>query len=241
MDLKADNEYIIIDQDNKIKIGENTDIYDFAENYNGIIPKNQIIEFYQKKFHEKSERELDGLESTEIDDDDVDRPPYNPENVGYALKLFSVLTLFNYISGYEGDEEPTINLRPDFQRNFVWTNRAKSLLIESMLLNIPIPSIYLNQNSSESYLPADGLQRLNAIYEFMSGNLKLSGLEYLSNLNGFKYKKIRDNDKELPIHIKRKIRDYQITCFVINSSTPDEVKLDIFKRLNTTGIRLSPQ
>lgn len=235
----------IIVQKNKekliIKVSYETDIYDTISKASySYSEKKQIVELFKKEISNKVDFNSDGYEDTE-NYEEGEKLPYNPENVRYSLKLFSVLTLYDYISGYDYTEEPTIDLRPDFQRNFVWTNKAKSLLIESMLLNIPIPSIYLNKIDSERYFPADGLQRLNAINEFLSGTLKLSGLEYLSSYNGFKYRKENNNDKELPLNIKRKIRDYQITCFVIENSTPDEVKLDIFKRLNTTGISLSSQ
>lgn len=202
--------------------------------------KDYVTERYQELVKNKKDRELDGIEDTEDEDEKIIQP-YDPDKVKYSLKLFSVLTLYYYMSGYDGEEEPTIELRPEFQRNFVWKNKNKSLLIESILLNIPIPSIYLNQSASEKYFPADGLQRLNTLNEFMSGELRLTGLEYLSDYNGYRYKGQKNSDKVLPLNIKRKIRDYQITCFVIEKETPDKVKLDIFKRLNSTGMKLSQQ
>ncbi|WP_282798758.1 DUF262 domain-containing protein [Lactococcus lactis] len=255
-----ENEIKIIQKNGKYVVTQNSNFWFEIESENitpdlvyEVLKKNNVndsykdflIEELQNKYKEKVEKELDGIENTETDSNGIEAEeilsPYNPEKVKYSLKLFSVLTLYNYISGYDNTEEPTIDLKPDFQRNLVWSNKAKSLLIESILLNIPIPSVYLNQSNSESYFPADGLQRLNALHEFMSGELKLVGLEYLSQYNGYKYKKKTVHDLELPLNIKRKIRDYQITCFVIEKETPDRVKLDIFKRLNSTGIRLSPQ
>lgn len=205
--------------------------------------RHRLTEIIQKILTDRLQKNLDGVEDTEVDEDDFISQPYNPDQVKYLAKEFPVGTLYNYITGFEGEEEPTIDMRPGFQRNFVWTNKAKSSLIESILLNIPIPSIYLNQTSSNRYLPADGLQRLNAISSFLSGELKLSGLEYLIQFNGYKYKKRgeRDNSKILPIDIKRRIRDYSVNCNIIDSDTPDEVKLDIFKRLNSSGIKLNPQ
>ena len=174
--------------------------------------RHRLTEIIQKILTDRLQKNLDGVEDTEVDEDDFISQPYNPDQVKYLAKEFPVGTLYNYITGFEGEEEPTIDMRPGFQRNFVWTNKAKSSLIESILLNIPIPSIYLNQTSSNRYLPADGLQRLNAISSFLSGELKLSGLEYLIQFNGYKYKKRgeRDNSKILPIDIKRRIRDYSV-------------------------------
>ena len=204
--------------------------------------RSRVTEIIQLLLNERIQKSLEGVENTEIDEDDTIFEPYNPDQVKYTTKGFTVGTLHNYITGFDGEEDPTIDMNPDFQRNFVWSNKSKSSLIESILLNIPIPSIYLNQTSRSQYLPADGLQRLNAIREFLSGDLKLTGLEYLTQYNGYKYKKKNNNDnKVLPIDIKRRIRDYSINCNIIDSETPDEVKLDIFKRLNSNGVKLSPQ
>lgn len=202
---------------------------------------SRITEIIQSFLNENIQKAIEGVENTEDGEDDSIFEPYNPDQVKYTTKAFTVGTLHNYITGFDGEEDPTIDMNPDFQRNFVWTNKSKSSLIESILLNIPIPSIYLNQTTKNQYLPADGLQRLNAITEFLGGNLKLTGLEYLIQYNGYKYKKTTNNDKVLPIDIKRRIRDYSINCNIIDSDTPDEVKLDIFKRLNSNGVKLSPQ
>lgn len=202
---------------------------------------SQIKEIIQSLLSENIQKAIEGLENTEDEEEDSIFEPYNPDQVKYTTKALTVGTLHNYITGFDGEEDPTIDMNPDFQRNFVWSNKAKSSLIESILLNIPIPSIYLNQTTNNQYLPADGLQRLNAITEFLGGDLKLTGLEYLIQYNGYRYQKIANNDKVLPIDIKRRIRDYSINCNIIDSDTPDEVKLDIFKRLNSNGVKLSPQ
>ncbi|WP_214879367.1 MULTISPECIES: DUF262 domain-containing protein [unclassified Exiguobacterium] len=203
--------------------------------------KDYLKEFYMKLSEKNFEASLDGVEGNDDEEDKYKKEPYDPTKVRYTLKIFSAASLVSYVTGFEGEEEPTINLHPDFQRNFVWSAKDKSLLIESMLLNIPIPAIYLNETEMGKYFPADGLQRLNTLTEFMTGKLKLTGLEYLEEYNGFKYKKINDNDKVLPINIKRQIRDYQITCYVIEYSTPEKIKLDIFKRLNSSGVKLTSQ
>lgn len=207
----------------------------------------EILEKIDEFLNNRTSMNINGVEDTEYNEDDpfdnFGKHPYNPDQIKYIVKPFTVGTLQNYITGYDGEEPPTIDMNPAFQRNFVWSNKAKSLLIESLLLNIPIPSIYLNQTNKNLYLPADGLQRLNAINVFLSGELKLTGLEYLVQFNGYKYKPKNSQDKSdiLPLDIKRRIRDYTVNCNIIDSSTPDEVKLDIFRRLNSTGIKLNPQ
>ncbi len=215
--------------------------FNFEKLTDDIQINSRITEIIQSILDERTQKAIEGVENTENGEEDSIFEPYNPDQVKYTTKVFTVGTLHNYITGFDGEEDPTIDMNPDFQRNFVWSNKSKSSLIESILLNIPIPSIYLNQTTKNQYLPADGLQRLNAITEFLSGKLKLTGLEYLIQYNGYKYKKTAYNDSVLPIEIKRRIRDYSINCNIIDSDTPDEVKLDIFKRLNSNGVKLSPQ
>lgn len=234
----------------KIELQESINFYQKLEkNHIDSDFKDFLREWYQKYITSSIQANIDGVEKTE-EDEDIDSDeliePYDPNEVRYSLKLFSVSSLVDYITGFDGEEAPTIIMDPDFQRNFVWSNKDKSLLIESILLNIPIPSIYLNEAKMGEYFPADGLQRLNTLMEFMTGKLKLTGLEYLTEYNGYQYKIFNENEnnkkvKILPINVKRQIRDYQITCFVIELSTPENVKLDIFKRLNSTGVKLSSQ
>lgn len=201
----------------------------------------QVKELYSVTLEMYTESLTSGVEDTESQEEtDIIIEPYNPDDIDYSVKAFSSLTLYNYITGFEGEEEPSIDLSPDFQRNFVWTNKDKSLLVESMLLNIPIPAIYLNRTEDKTYLPADGLQRLNAISSFMSGELRLSGMEYLTDLNGKRYKSVKESEV-IPTRFKRSFRDYNIQAYVIDEKTPDKVKLDIFKRLNTRGKPLSGQ
>jgi|GEM_PF-4711178 lin0833 protein len=207
--------------------------------------QSEILEKIDEFLNNRTSMYINGVEDTEKNDEfnNFGIHPYDPDQIKYIVKPFPVGTLQDYITGFDGTEDPTIDMNPDFQRNFVWSNKAKSLLIESLLLNIPIPSIYLNQTKLNFYLPADGLQRLNAINVFLSGELKLTGLEYLVQFNGYKYKPKNSQDKSpiLPMDIKRRIRDYTINCNIIDSSTPDEVKLDIFRRLNSSGVKLNPQ
>ena len=84
-----------------------------------------------------------------------------------------------------------IELTPDFQRRQVWSNKQRSELIESILLGIPIPVIYLFESQFGTWQVLDGLQRLSAITDFMSGRFRLNGLTVLAELNGFVYEESR--------------------------------------------------
>ncbi|MDE0632908.1 MAG: DUF262 domain-containing protein [Caldilineaceae bacterium] len=133
-------------------------------------------------------------------------------------------------------EEGAINLQPDFQRmGGIWDEGAQSRLIESMLLRIPLPAFYLDASDENEWLVIDGHQRLTAIYKFMClRELKLSKLEFWHDYNRRTY-------DDLPRPLQRRLEDTQLTFFLVRKGTPDRVKFNIFKRINTGGVALSRQ
>ncbi|WP_286909427.1 DUF262 domain-containing protein [Clostridium sp. UBA1652] len=136
-----------------------------------------------------------------------------------------------------------IKLNPDYQRNHRWNNVASSKLIESLILNIPIPTIYLSQDVDvdeeveediSRYSVIDGQQRLTAINEFMTNTFALEGLEALKPLNGSYY-------KDLPPFLVRRLEERTIKCLRIDSTIDTQVKYDIFERLNSGAVQLEAQ
>ena len=127
-----------------------------------------------------------------------------------------------------------IELTPDFQRRQVWSNKQRSELIESILLGIPIPVIYLFENLYGTWQVLDGLQRLSAITDFMSGRFKLNGLTVLAELNGFVY-------DDLPRKQQGIIDDYNLVFYVIQPPTSEQVKYEIMRRVNKGGTALNNQ
>ena len=92
-------------------------------------------------------------------------------------------------------EDGSIILTPEYQRNYLWDNKKSSKLIESILLNIPIPVIYASEERNGKWNIVDGLQRLNTLKRFYNDEFKLTGLEVLIELNGKKYSSLSENLK----------------------------------------------
>lgn len=137
----------------------------------------------------------------------------------------------------------TIKLDPDYQRRHRWNNETSSRLIESIILNIPIPVIFISQDvdvddeisdAGSRYTVIDGQQRLTAIFDFMTNAMALEGLETLPELNGAYH-------KDLPPFLTRRLEERTIKCLRIDSTVDAQVKFDIFERLNTGSIKLESQ
>ena len=133
-----------------------------------------------------------------------------------------------------------IDLSPDFQRRDAWTNQDKSRLIESLILNIPVPPIILAESKTKrnTYIVIDGKQRLLSISRFYGNSgfepLKLSGLTVLKELNG-------KTKEEIPDDLSRAFENETIRTIIIKN-WPDEAFLyTVFLRLNTGSKKLSPQ
>ena len=101
-----------------------------------------------------------------------------------------------------------INIRPEYQRRLRWSTIQKSKLIESLLLNIPVPPIFLYESDAARYEVMDGQQRLNAVREFLAGDFSLSGLEVLRPLNSIRYSRC-------PPRIKRALDRASISAVVL--------------------------
>jgi hypothetical protein len=125
-------------------------------------------------------------------------------------------------------------LRPDFQRASVWTDTQKSRLIESLLLNLPIPPCFLAEDEDGTRVVVDGQQRLRSIDDFRHGRFKLTGLQVLKDLNGSKW-------DTLPPKLDRKILQRVIRTLVISHYSNPAIRFEIFERLNSGGVPLTEQ
>lgn len=172
-----------------------------------------------------------GFES-ESKEEDVAQPGYGPDDIFVENKPFSLKQINDLID--DGD----IELSPDFQRNFIWDDTRQSRLIESIFLGLPLPSIYLSQYKDGRLTIVDGLQRIMSIRRFLNNKLRLSNLEYIKECNGKTYNQLKDVFSPLRL---RRFGQTQIMCFVIDYRSPNNLKFDLFRRLNTGGKPLNNQ
>ena len=180
---------------------------------------------------EYPENDLDGMDSFEDSTSGSGKTRgYDPQQIRISTKSFSLREIFTQINEGETD------LSPDFQREFVWKPRQVTRLVESVLLGIPLPAFYFNQDKDGLYQVIDGVQRLTAVKRFMSDRhvLKKEDLEHLKDLDNLTFSQL---DKVL----RRRFCVVQIVAHVIEPQTPDEIKFDIFNRVNTLGSPLSAQ
>ncbi len=133
-----------------------------------------------------------------------------------------------------------INLHPEYQRRLVWDRKKRSLFIESLLMNIPIPPVFLLEWEYGRYEVMDGQQRLSSIVEFYENRFKLTGLESWPELNGRTY-------AECPPTIQRGLDRRRISAVVVlaeNLSLQEnryDIRRIVFERLNTGGQNLNAQ
>lgn len=139
-----------------------------------------------------------------------------------------------------------IDIAPEYQRHFKWDQVRQSELIESLLLGIPIPSLFMATNPDSSWEVVDGLQRLTSIVNFIGDSeqlknasvqfkqLKLSGLEKLDSMNGVTF-------EDLPKSLQFMLQTRPLRVTVLNDRSDFTVRYDLFERLNTGGITLHEQ
>lgn len=171
----------------------------------------------------------------EVEEEDLGSggTPTTPYAVAKLKMEEKHISLFQALRKIENDQ---INLRPEFQRAFVWDRVKQSRLIESVLIRIPLPAFYLDATDQVNWSVVDGLQRLTTLYKYCRNeSFPLEGLQFLHELQGLRF-------EELPSKYKVLIEDdTQLLFYNLMPGTPVEAKFTIFSRVNTGGMQLTPQ
>lgn len=171
----------------------------------------------------QDEQEFDGDEGAQAYDDipperELIATPYEPP----AKSLV------------EDIQNKDLIVNPDFQRRKVWDETRQSRLIESLLLNIPIPTCYFAEDSDGKKVVVDGQQRLRAIEEYVHGKYALKGLEVLSQLNEKRWVDLSERQSRI-------INNRTIRCIVISEKSHPDIRFEVFERLNTGVVALTDQ
>ncbi len=135
---------------------------------------------------------------------------------------------------YHVQKKKILLIEVEYQREYVWDDAKASRLIESLLLNVPIPVCYFAENEDGSWEVIDGLQRVQSIVRFLRNEFPLRGLSVLKESNGRRF-------EELPARDRRRIESRTLRFVVITDESHPDIKFDVFERLNTGAVKLTPQ
>ncbi|MEA5570016.1 DUF262 domain-containing protein [Calothrix sp. UHCC 0171] len=175
--------------------------------------------------------------------EEIDKTRQEIRTDGYSMSIGE------WISLYENHE---IDIHPDFQRFFRWSDHQKSTFIESILLGIPIPPIFVSQRDDGIWDVIDGLQRLSTIYEFIGifkpevseenkSFIALQKTTYLPSLEGKKWDDPDDKENSLTQAQRLLIKRAKIAVNIIEKESDPMIKYELFQRLNTGGSIATPQ
>ena len=189
--------------------------------------EKEFLDYLQ--LSKQSEEEYLGTEFEEEDDDIIeDEIPYNVQDIRVEQKMITVYQIEHWI------ESDMLNLKPEYQRNLVWNDSRKSALIESLMLKIPIPAFYLDEDTDGVKNVIDGMQRLSTIHDFLNDEFVLKKMQYLTKCEKKKF-------SELDIKFRSRIEETMLAVNILDERCPQMVKFDVFRRVNTGGVPLNPQ
>lgn len=174
-----------------------------------------------------------GTISYNTDTDTITGTIYPARNIKIDRVQFSIFELKRRF------DRGNICLDPDFQRNEVWNTRQKSELIESVIMGIPLPLIYLAETMEGKLVIVDGRQRLTTFFRYLDNDFAISGLKIMTELNSCRFRDLENDEKKKKYAAE--IEDFQLVIQIIKYPTPDRVRFDIFDRVNRGGTPLNNQ
>jgi hypothetical protein len=194
-----------------------------------------------------AEEEIQEWFEEEEEVDVVETKPQTPESIAdkYAKSQLKVVRetkdyTLDYLQHALQQDRYIINVAPEYQRRQRWSAKKRSQLIESFLMNIPVPPVYLFERDYNEYEVVDGRQRLDSIRDFLSNSFALTGMTYWKELQ-------RKRFAQLPTVIQKGLLRRSLPAVVLLAETKGgadddvDVRTVLFDRLNTGGEKLNPQ
>src|SRR6266571_1410730 len=175
----------------------------------------------------------DTQDLVEDEEEEIEEPVTEAEQPG-KRRIFTKIADPTVKDLYDRYKDRDLILQPGFQRYVVWDRTKKSRIIESLMLDVPLPIVYLAEEPNGEESVIDGQQRLTSFFDFIDGQFPLHGLTALTDLNGTKY---GDLDREF----QGKIRKSSIRTITLQKESDPELKFEIFERLNTGSVALNDQ
>ena len=172
---------------------------------------------------------------------DVEQEIYSKrQTIRYDIRDLTVESIVNkYEDSLESDDTELAKKKynyiyiPEYQRDFTWDEDRQSKLIESIILGLPIPFIFVAENKDSSWEIVDGSQRIRTLHSFTTNKLCLKNLKSISSLNGYRFCELEESRQG-------KILNTALRIIVLSEETTEEAKKDMFERINRGSDLLKP-